>query len=86
MTGGEYINSCFKENARTFSKNSTTQEKIRMSRLKKKSIKLLRKKQCKPEIKPMIENLQHELYQLQNNQAKDAKLCGNIRWELECEK
>ena len=34
----------------------------------------------------MIENLQHELYQLQNNQAKDAKLCANVRWELECEK
>ena len=30
----EYTNSCFKENAGTFSKNSTTQENIRISRLK----------------------------------------------------
>ena len=33
----------------------------------------------KPEIKPMIENLRNELYQLENKQAKGAKLLGNIR-------
>ena len=27
----------------------------------------------------MIENLQNELYQLENKQAKSAKLCANIR-------
>ena len=27
----------------------------------------------------MIENLQNELYQLENKQAKGAKLCANIR-------
>ena len=27
----------------------------------------------------MIENLQDELYQLESKQAKDAKLCANIR-------
>ena len=31
----------------------------------------------------MIENLQDELYQLQNEQAKKDKLRANIRWELE---
>ena len=31
----------------------------------------------------MIENLQDELYQLQNKQAKSDKLHANIRWELE---
>ena len=30
----------------------------------------------------MIKNLQDELYQLGNKQAKGAKLHGNIRWEL----
>ena len=30
----EYINPCFKENARKFSKDSTTQENIRNSKLK----------------------------------------------------
>ena len=33
----------------------------------------------KPEIKPMIENLRNELYQLENKQAKGGKLLGNIR-------
>ena len=27
----------------------------------------------------MIENLQNELYELENKQAKSAKLCANIR-------
>ena len=31
----------------------------------------------------MIENLQDELYQLVNKQAKEAKIRANIRWELE---
>ena len=34
----------------------------------------------------MIENLQDELYQLENKQAKGAKLPANIGWELESEK
>ena len=34
----------------------------------------------------MIENLQDELYQLENKQAKGAKLCATIRQELEHEK
>ena len=34
----------------------------------------------------MIENLQVELYQLENKQRKCVKLCPNIRQELEGEK
>ena len=34
-------------------------------------------------MKPMIENLQDELYQIENKQAKGAKLCANTRWKLE---
>ena len=34
----------------------------------------------------MIENLQNELYQLENKQAKGAKLRAKIKWELEGEK
>ena len=37
------------------------------------------KENFKPEIKPIIENLQDEFYQLENKQAKGAKLCANIR-------
>ena len=44
------------------------------------------KKKFKPEIKPIIKNLQDELYQLENKQAKGAKLRPTIRWKLEGEK
>ena len=70
----KYIKSCFKENARTCSKNSTTQGNIRISGLKKRLRNLYEK------------NLQDELYQLENKQAKGAKLRPTIRWKLEGEK
>ena len=82
----EYIKSCFKENARTFCKNSTSQENFRFSRLKKRLRGLYKKENFKPEIEPMIENLQDELYQLENKQAKGAKLRANIRFQLDGEK
>ena len=40
-------------------------------------------KKFKPEIQSIIKNLQDKLYQLENKQAKGAKLCPKIRWELE---
>ena len=82
----EYTKSCLKENARTFSKNSITQENIIISKLKKGLRSLYKREKFTPEIKPMIENVQDEFYQLENKQAKSAKLCANIRWELESKK
>ena len=82
----EYKKSCFKENAKAFSKRSTTQENNRISRLKKRLQSLNKNENFKPEIKPMTENLQNELYQLENRQAKDAEVCANIRLELDGEK
>ena len=41
--------------------------------------RLIQKGNFKPKIKPMIEKLQDELYQLENKQAKAAKLGANIR-------
>ena len=41
--------------------------------------KLVQKENFKPKIKAMIENLQNELDQLENKQAKGAKLRANIR-------
>ena len=38
-----------------------------------------KKGNCKPETKPMIENLQHELNQLESKQGKGAKLDAKIR-------
>ena len=51
-----------KENARTFSKRSTTPE-TRISKPKKNTMKFVQKETFEPKIKPMIENLQDELYQ-----------------------
>ena len=74
----EYTKSCFKENAKIFSKNCTTQENMTILRLKW-DYKTYKKENFKPEIKPMTENLQDDLYQLENKQAKGAKLRANIR-------
>ena len=46
----------------------------------------LHKKNFKPEIKPTVENLQKELYQLENKQAKGDKVCTNIRQDMEQQK
>ena len=44
-------------------------------------------KECfKPEITPMIENLQEKLHQVDCKQVKGAKICVNLRWESEGEK
>ena len=77
---------CFKENTRTFSKISTAQENIRISRLKNRLRNLYKKQNFKPEIKLITKNLQDELHQLENKQAKGAKHRSNIRSELEGEK
>ena len=59
------------------------QENIRISILKRRLRNLYKKENIKPEIKPMIENLQDEPSQLEN---KKVKLRTNIRWELEGKK
>ena len=49
-------------------------------------MKFAQKENFEPKIKPLIENLQNELYQLENKQAKGANVCTNITQELEGEK
>ena len=49
-------------------------------------MKFAQKENFEPKIKPLIENLQNELYQLENKQAKGANVCANITQELEGEK
>ena len=82
----EYTKSQIKDNARLFAKNSTKQENIRISRLKKRLRNLYKKENFKPEIKPMIQNLQDKLYTLESKQAKGTKILANIKWDLEGEK
>ena len=77
------VNTCFKENARTFSKNFTTQE---FKDWKKEYETYTKKKMFKEKMKPMIEKFQDQFYQLENKQAKGAKRCANITWELDGEK
>ena len=62
----EYTKSYFKENAKIFLKSSTTQRKYYNFKTKIRLQNIHKKENLKPEIKPMIENLQDELYQLEN--------------------
>ena len=75
MIGGKTLNLVLKKMLELFLK---TQGNIR--------ILIYKKENFKPDFKPMIENLQDELYQLENKQAKCAKLHANSRLELESEK
>ena len=79
MTGGKTLNLVLKM-LELFLK---THGNIIISMLKRKLRNLYKKENFKPEIKPMIENLQDELYQFENKQVKIVKLLANMRWELE---
>ena len=61
-------------------------QKILEVQNQKEAMKFEQKENFEPKIKPMIENLQYKLYQLENKQAKSAKLRANIRSELEGKK
>ena len=56
------------------SKYSTTQENIRISRLKEDCKTYTKKENFKPEIKSMIENLKDEVCQLEKNTQKVLNL------------
>ena len=58
MTGGKALNLVLKNMLELFLK---IQENIRISILKRRLQNLYKKENFKPEIKPMIENLQDEL-------------------------
>ena len=60
------------------------QENIRISIRKRRLRNLYKKENFKLEIEAMTENLQ--FYQLDNKQARSAKLRANIRWELQGKK
>ena len=63
MTGGNTPDIVKKFFPKYFSKSSTTQEKIRISKAKKKFMKLVQKEHFEPKTKLIIENLQNKLYQ-----------------------
>ena len=65
--------------------NIPPQQNIRISRLKKR-LRNHYKKKIKSKNKSTIENLTKELYQLESEHAKGAKLHANIILELEDKK
>ena len=82
VTGGNSPNIVLKRMLRYFLKTPPL-NKILEFQNQKKTMKFVQKENFEPKIKPIIENLQNELYQLKKNQAKGAKLRANIRQELE---
>ena len=79
MSGGETPNLVLKRMLELFLKVPPLKKILEFQNQKKKTMKLVQKENFKPKIKAMIENLQNELDQLENKQAKGAKLRANIR-------
>ena len=86
MTCGNTPNLALKKLLHHFLKIPPLQKILEFQDWKKRRRNLYKKEEFKPETKPMIENLQGELYQLESKQAKGPKLHTNIKWELEGEK
>ena len=84
MSAGETLNLVLKRMLELFLKVPPL-KKLEFQN-QKKTMKFVQKENFEPKIKPMIENLQNELYQLEKKQSKGAKLRANIRQELEGEK
>ena len=66
----EYTKSRLEKNAGTFFKNSTKQEKVKISRPKQRLKNLYKKENFEPESKPMIQTLLDEPYQLESEHPK----------------
>ena len=79
MSAGETLNIVLKRMLELFLKVPPLKKILEFQNQKKKTMKLVQKENFKPKIKAMIENLQNELDQLENKQAKGAKLRANIR-------
>ena len=79
MSAGETLNLVLKRMLELFLKVPPLKKILEFQNQKKKTMKLVQKENFKPKIKAMIENLQNELDQLENKQAKGAKLRANIR-------
>ena len=79
MIGGKIPNLLLKRMLELFLKIPPLKKMLNFQDWKKTAKLLYEKEKFKPEIKPMTENLQDEVYQLENKQAKGPKLGANIR-------
>ena len=73
----ENTRSSFKENTRTFSKNSPHKVNFRISRLKKRLWNLYKEENFKQELNQWLKPYKMKW---ENKQAKSAKLHASIRW------
>ena len=80
MPSSPPLQSRSKENAKILSKNFTTQENIRTSRLKENGKTYTKKTTSNQKLNQWIKNLQDELYQTENKQTKGAKLGATLLW------
>ena len=78
MSGGETPNLVLKRMLE-LSLKVTPLKKMLEFQNQKKTMKIVQKGNFEPKIKPMIENLQNEIYHLKNKQAKGDKRRANIR-------
>ena len=78
MSGGETPNLVLKRMLE-LSLKVTPLKKMLEFQNQKKTMKIVQKENFEPKIKPMIENLQNEIYHLKNKQAKGDKRRANIR-------
>ena len=78
MVGGETLNLVLKKMLKKVFLKIRHLNKILKFQDWKKAAKLIKKENFKPQIKPMIENVQNEFYQLENKKATGSKTCANI--------
>ena len=81
VSGMETPNLVLKRMLELFLKASPLKKILEFQNQKKKTMKLVQKENLEPKIKPIIENLQNELYQLENKHTKGAKKAPKLSSE-----
>ena len=81
MPDGETANLVLKRMLELFLKVPPLKKILEFQNQKKKTMKLVQKENLEPKIKPIIENLQNELYQLENKHTKGAKKAPKLSSE-----
>ena len=78
VTGGETPNLVLEKLLKLFVKIPPPKKTLKLENWKK-TAKLIQKRKLQVRIKPMIENVKDELYQLESKQVKSGKVRANIR-------
>ena len=81
VSGMETPNLVLKRMLELFLKALPLKKILEFQNQKKKTMKLVQKENLEPKIKPIIENLQNKLYQLENKHTKGAKKAPKLSSE-----